>query len=118
MAFIQLGGASKGDLASTWTMPFWDQMVALAPTLAYDAAILGDGGPPTQRLADIHQQTMVLARSRSDPHMPAFPAEFFAAAADGVTIALPYATRRTIDAASHAVDATAVAAPVREFLAG
>jgi len=60
----------------------------------------------------------VLTRSTSDPHMRALPVEFFAAAADAVAAALPRVVRRTIDAPGHAVDAAAVAPPVRAFLAG
>ena len=33
--------------------PFWPSLEALAHTLAYDAAVMGDGPPPTDRLAKI-----------------------------------------------------------------
>ena len=117
-AFMRLGGASDDDLAGARAAPFWDGLLALAPTLAYDAAVLGDGGPPSGRLANIGQETLVLTRSTSDPYMPALPVEFFAAAADAVASALPHVERRTINAPGHAVDAAAVASPVRAFFAG
>ncbi|WP_206071383.1 alpha/beta fold hydrolase [Antrihabitans stalactiti] len=51
-AFMRLGGASDDDLAGARTAPFWDGLLTLAPTLAYDAAVLGDdGSPPVDRLA-------------------------------------------------------------------
>ena len=118
-AFLRLGGASDDDLAGARSTPFWDGLLTLAPTLAYEAAVLGDDGhPPADRLASIRQETMILTRSTSDPYMPAFSAEFFEAAADTVARALPQAIRRTIDAPGHAVDAAAVAPPVLTFFAG
>lgn len=118
IAFMRLGGASNDELAGARTAPFWDGLVALAPTLAYDAAVSGDGGPPSGRLASIRQETMVLTRSTSDPYMTALPVEFFAAAADAVTTALPHVTKYTIDAPGHAVSSAAVTPPVRAFFAG
>lgn len=117
-AFLRLGGASDDDLAGARSAPFWDALLALAPTLTHDAAVLGDAGPPMDRLSRIGQETLLLTRSTSDPYMPALPVEFFAAAADAVAAALPRGTRRTIDAPGHAVDAAAVAPPVRAFLLG
>jgi hypothetical protein len=117
-AFVRLGGASDDELAGARTSPFWEGSLALAPTLAYDAVVLGDDGPPSDRLATVRQETLVLTRSTSDPSVRALPVEFFAAAADAVAAALPHVTRRTIDAPGHAVDAAAVAPPVRAFLAG
>ncbi len=116
-AFMRLGGASDDELAAARAAPFWDGVLALAPTLAYDAAVLGHDGPPSGRLATIRQETMVLTRSTSDPHMRALPVDFFAAAADAVAAALPHGARHTIDAPGHAVDAAAVAPPVRGFFA-
>jgi pimeloyl-ACP methyl ester carboxylesterase len=117
-AFMRLGGASDDELEGARSAPFWDGLLVLAPTLAYDAAVLGDNGPPSDRLANIGQETTVLIRSTSDPYMPALPVEFFAAAADAVAAALPHVARCTIDAPGHAVDAAAVAPPVLAFFAG
>lgn len=117
-AFLRLGGATDDDLAGARAAPFWDGLLALAPTLAHDAAVLGDDGPPSGRLTTIRQETLVLTRSTSDPYLPALPAEFFAAAAEAVAAALPNVVRRTFDAPGHAVDAAAVAPPVRAFFAG
>ena len=116
-AFMRLAGASDDDLKGARAAPFWDGLLSLAPTLAHDAAILGNDGPPSDRFANIRQETLVLTRSTSDPYMPALPIEFFEAAAAAVAMALPHPTRRTIDAPGHAVDATAVAPPVRAFFA-
>ena len=88
-AFMRLGGASDDDLAGARAAPFWDGLLALAPTLAYDAAVIGDDGPPSGRLANIRQETMVLTRSTSVPSR-ALPVEFFAAEAHAVATALPH----------------------------
>ncbi|MGX6511775.1 alpha/beta fold hydrolase [Rhodococcus sp. SJ-2] len=117
-AFMRLGGAGDDDIRSARAAPFWQELLSLAPTLAYDAEILGNGRPPSDRLAGIGQETMVLTRSSSDPYMPALPVEFFAAAAEEVASALPHAARCTIDAPGHAVDVEAVTPCVRAFLAG
>jgi len=115
-AFMRRGGASADDLSAARAAPFWDELLSLAPTLAHDAAVLGDDGSPSHRCANIGQPTLVLTRSTSDPYMPALPVDFFDAAAAAVATALPHPSRHTIDAPGHAVDAAAVARPVRAFL--
>src|SRR3954454_19164437 len=47
------------DIAAARDAPFWPELEALAPTLAYDAACLGDGAPPVRRLAAIGCPTLV-----------------------------------------------------------
>lgn len=115
-AFMRLGGATDGDLVGARSAPFWAGLVALAPTLVYDAAVLGDGGVPSPRLATVEQETLVLTRTTSDPQLPALPVTFFEAAADAVASALPRARRQRIDAPGHAVDAASLAPPLRAFL--
>jgi len=82
-----------------------------------DSRIRGLVGPPSRRLADIRQETILLTRSTSDPYMRALPVEFFAAAADAVAAALPHVTRPHARRTSPRVDAAALATPVRAFLA-
>ena len=108
------GRGGSGD-----TQPYTVQRELEDLAAVLDAAgVLGDGGSPSGRLANIRQETMVLTRSTSDPYMRALPVEFFAAAADAVAAALPHVVRHTIDAPGHAVDAAAAASPVRAFFAG
>ena len=117
-AFMRLGGASEDDAAGARAAPFWEGLRVLAPTLAYDAAVLSDDGPPSRRLASTVQETLVLTRSTSDPSMTGLPVEFFAAAAKAVSTALPHVVSCTIEAPGHVVDAAAVAAPLWWFLVG
>lgn len=49
--------------------PFWPQTVAVAHTLAYEAAVVGRGPVPTQRLANVDTPTLVLFGSNSGPRM-------------------------------------------------
>ncbi len=109
---MRLSGASDDDVEGARAAPFWDGLLRLEPTLANDSAVLGDGGPPPDRLAAAGQETLVLTRSTSDPSLAALPVDFFEAAAAAVTTALRSPTRRTVDdAPGLAVDAAAVAPP-------
>ena len=51
--FMRVAGSSDEELAAVRDSPCWLAMEALAHTLAYDAACLGDGYPPLGRLANI-----------------------------------------------------------------
>jgi pimeloyl-ACP methyl ester carboxylesterase len=65
-AFLRLGGASDDDLRGARAAPVWDGLLSLAPTLAYDAAILGNDGPPSDRFtlsAPISLPTVVTRRT-------------------------------------------------------
>ena len=51
--FMTLAGSSEEDIAGAEAAPVWPALVALAPTLAYDAACVGEGPPPADRLAKV-----------------------------------------------------------------
>src|SRR5919112_1418043 len=57
--FMRTAGSSEEDIAGAKGSPFWPALEALAHTLAYDAACMGDGPPPTTRLAKIMRPTLV-----------------------------------------------------------
>jgi pimeloyl-ACP methyl ester carboxylesterase len=80
---------------------------SLAPTLACDAACLGDGAPPTDRLAQITQPTLVATGGGND---------LFEAAADAIAVTIPNAERRVLRGQGHVVDANAMAAELERFL--
>ena len=75
--------------------------MALEHTLAYDAAILGDGSVPTARLARVHEPVLVLTGSGG----------FFEPAADTIAAALPNSRRRVLLGQGHVAD-PAVIGPV------
>ena len=116
--FMRLAGSSESDIDSARRSEFWGPLLALAPTLAYDAAVLGDGDPPVDRLRGIAQPTLVLTGGGHDPSMQGLQPNFFGAAADVIAEAIPGADRRTIENEGHVADPRVLAAVLREFFLG
>jgi hypothetical protein len=116
--FMRLTGASDEDIAGARKSPFWSAVEALAHTLAYDAACLGDGRPPVARLTRITQPTLV--GTGADAGVPGAAAWVLALdeAADAVAAAIPRAQRRTFEGQSHVADPTAVAPILASFFTG
>jgi pimeloyl-ACP methyl ester carboxylesterase len=85
--------------------PYWAKGEALAPTLAYDAAVMGDGALP-EALATVAVPTTVLAGGDS----PAWMRESAAAAAGAV----PGARSVVLAGQTHDVAADVLAAAVRQ----
>jgi pimeloyl-ACP methyl ester carboxylesterase len=115
-AFMGVTGSSEEAIAGLRAAAFWPAMEAFAPTLAYDAACLGDGQPPAARLARITQPTLV---ATGGPH-PSDAAEWVVAlapAADAIAAAIPHAQRLTIEGQGHVADPRAVAAVLECFFA-
>lgn len=101
-------GLPSEQLAPLKPTPFWDELIALAHTLAYDALIMGDYHPPDGTLRAIAAPTLVLSGDSSFP--------FIEAAADKVAELTPTADRRTIPGQDHMFNAAAIAPHVTEFL--
>jgi pimeloyl-ACP methyl ester carboxylesterase len=110
--FMRLGGSSEEAIAGARSAPFWPALEALAPTLAYDAACLGDGQPPAVRLARITQPTLV---ATGGPHEPGSASWVLAldAAADAMAASIPRGERQILEGQGHVVDPK-VFAPVLE----
>lgn len=106
--FMKLAGSSDEDIEGAKNSPFWAGIQSIAHTLAYDAACLGDGRPPTARLATITQPTLVATGTVIDPHMVGLQPGFFDEAADAIAQSIPHATRQIIEGQSHQVDAKAL----------
>ena len=105
--FMRLAETPEPAIASARTAPFWPAMEAIAHTLAYDAACLGYGQPPTDGLATISQPVLV-ATGAHDPDA----AEWVRAlgpAADAIAASMPRAQRLTIEGQGHVADPKAVA---------
>jgi pimeloyl-ACP methyl ester carboxylesterase len=90
-------------------------MEALAHTLVYDAACLGDGQAPTDRLSRITQPTLVA--TGVDGRQPGAPAWVRALdpAADVIAASIPHARRQTFEGQSHVAKPTAVAPILEQF---
>jgi pimeloyl-ACP methyl ester carboxylesterase len=103
--FMRLAEVSEADIEAARGAPFWPALEALAPTLAYDAACLGDGRPP-QRFATIEQPVLVVTGDRSGPDW----VRALAPAADALVALLPNAERRTLAGGEHVADPAELAA--------
>jgi pimeloyl-ACP methyl ester carboxylesterase len=83
--------------------PIWSKLKAVAHTLPYDAAVMGDYALPTERIASITMPLLVMDGEKSDVRLR----HSVRAVAD----ALPNAERQTLKGQTHNVSA-AVLAPV------
>ena len=115
--FLKVTGASDEDIAGARNSPFWSGSEALAHTLAYDAACLGDGRPPVTRLARITQPTLVATGAGSQA---VGAAEWMLAldpAADAIASSIPNAERQVFEGQSHLADPEVVASVLARFFA-
>jgi hypothetical protein len=118
--FMRLAGSSEEDIAGARSSPFWPGLEAIAHTLAYDAACLGDGRPPTARLARIGRPTLVAtggASPDSQVGMGALPPDFFDRAADAIAASIPRAERLVLAGQGHVADPKALASALGRFFA-
>jgi pimeloyl-ACP methyl ester carboxylesterase len=89
------------------SQPGWATLEAIAPTLAYDDEVLGDGRVPGATAAAIGVPTLVLSGGAS-PHG-------LQQAAKATADALPTAEHRTLQGQTHDVSADALAPVLAEF---
>lgn len=113
--FMRLAGSSEDDITGAKNSPMWPHLEAIAHTLAYDAACLGDGHPPTRRLATITQSALVATGSVVDPHMGGLQPGFFDEAADAVASNVPRAERLIVEGESHLLDPEAFVPVLERF---
>lgn len=79
---------------------------AFAPTLIYDATVMGDYAPPTERLATIQVPTLVIDGGQTP---------WLSLSADTVASALPHAQRGAIPGQPHNVEESALAPVLMAF---
>lgn len=109
--FLQFVGAPDEVLAKMKASPAWAGMVAMAPTLAYDNALLGDDrAVPTTVAAKVKAPTLVMDGGASAGPMP-----FMRATADQLAKLIPGAQRRVVDGQAHDVDAKVLAPILATF---
>jgi pimeloyl-ACP methyl ester carboxylesterase len=104
--FMRLAGSSEAMIRGARQSPVWPGLEALAHTLAYDAACLGDRRPHPQRLARIRQPTLVATGGGVEP---------FERAADVVAESIPHAERATLQGQAHVVDPEVLAPLLERF---
>lgn len=110
--FMRLAGSSEEEITGAKNSPMWPGLEPVAHTLPYDAACLGDGRPPSARLARITQPTLV---ATGDARLPG-AADWVLVldqAADAIVASIPQAERQVLEGQSHVADPKAVA-PVRK----
>lgn len=106
--FMTLVGLPDEAIVGMRRSPYWQVGERLAPTLAYDAAIMGDHTIPTDRFASITVPTLVLAGKNS----PGFLQE----AAAHTAAVIPGCRHDVLAGQDHAVDAHVIAKAVAEFV--
>jgi pimeloyl-ACP methyl ester carboxylesterase len=117
--FMRLAGSSEEEIAGAKSSPFWPTLVAIAHTLAYDAACPGEGRPPADRFARISQPILVLTGGMSvESHMGGLPPDFYVRAADEIVEAIAHAERLTLDGQGHVADPKVVARVLERFFGG
>lgn len=90
--------------------PMWSRLTAVAKTLPYDAAIMGDYSLPAGRAAAVRIPTLVIGGGKS----PAMLRNAVQALAD----AIPGAQRRMLAGQTHNVSGEVLAPVLEEFFAG
>jgi pimeloyl-ACP methyl ester carboxylesterase len=102
-------GLPEEMIAGMRNAPMWSGMEAIAPTLAYDAAIMGDSTVPTDVVSSVEAPTLVLDGRDTGT--------WAASASQALAAALPKAQRRTLEGQTHNVAWKVLAPEVREFFA-
>jgi pimeloyl-ACP methyl ester carboxylesterase len=111
--FMQFVGVPADMIAGMRQSPMWPSLEAVAPTLPYDAAALGDDRVvPTERAATLTMRTLILDGGASVATMP-----FMRATAEELTQAIPNAEHQILEGQRHDVDPKAVAPVLVAFFA-
>ncbi|MET8245950.1 alpha/beta fold hydrolase [Streptomyces sp. NPDC005202] len=105
--FLRLTGLAPEMIANARQSPMWAGMEAIAPTLAYDNAVMGDGLVPRDRLATITVPVLALAGGASP--------DWMREAAQQIVQSVPQGTHRTLEGQTHAVEPQVLAPVLAEF---
>ena len=107
--FMTLLGMPADHLDGMRHAPVWPMFEAVAPTLAYDAAVLGeDASVPTERAASVAVPALIM-----DGGATSYP--FMHITATALANAIPNAQHRTLEGQTHEVAAEAIAPVLVEF---
>lgn len=100
-------GLPPEAVAQTRQMPMWAGLVTMAPTLVYDAHVMGDSQLAIDVLAAVTAPTLVLHSTSSAPWLQS--------AAAATAEALPGARLRGLEGGFHSVPPDVLAAALTEF---
>jgi pimeloyl-ACP methyl ester carboxylesterase len=106
--FMRRVGVPEQAVQGIRFSPTWPATEALAPTLAYDDRLMGDGTMPLGVVTRVAQPCLVMAGEASPP--------FLREAAERLAEALPDATYRALPGQTHDVHADVLAPELAAFL--
>lgn len=106
--FLRLTGMGEEMIQGARQSPMWPGMEAVAPTLAYDNAVMA-GGLVRDRLASITVPVLAVAGGASP--------EWMREGTRAVAEAAPNGSYRVLEGQTHMVDPTALAPVLAEFFA-
>ena len=109
--FMMLVGMPEESIPEVRQYPFWPMFEAIAPTIAYDAAVLGDeASVPAERAAAVAVPALVMDGGESYP--------FMQVTATALANAMPNGQHQTLEGQTHEVSAEALAPVLVEFFKG
>jgi pimeloyl-ACP methyl ester carboxylesterase len=114
-AFLRVTGTPDEEIAGMRAGPLWANLEGIAHTLAYDAACLGTGKPPSHRLGTIRQPVLILTGDDRPAEAPRW-VRALDDAADALARVIPVAERDTLTGQSHVPDPAVVADRLIRFL--
>ena len=110
-AFLRFSGAPDEVLTKLKASPAWAGMLAMAPTLAYDNAVVGDDrSVPVGIAAKVRATTLVMDGGASLKSLP-----FMRPTADKLGETIPGAKRLVVEGQSHDVSAKVLAPVLLDF---
>ncbi|MFG2552640.1 alpha/beta fold hydrolase [Streptomyces sp. NPDC048581] len=108
--FLRLTGMAEQTIQGARQSPMWAGMEAIAPSLAYDNAVMGDGLVPRERLASITAPLLAVAGGAS----PSWMREATRTIAETV----PEGTYRSLEGQTHMVEPNILGPVLAEFFEG
>jgi pimeloyl-ACP methyl ester carboxylesterase len=106
--FMMLVGMPEEAIPEVKQYPMWPMFEAIAPTIAYDAAVLGEeASVPAERAAAVTVPTLVMDGSESYP--------FMHETAVALANSIPNGQHRTLEGQTHEVSAEALAPVLVNF---
>ncbi|GGW71127.1 alpha/beta fold hydrolase [Streptomyces griseoloalbus] len=107
--FLRLTGLGEAMIQGARQSPMWAGMESIAPSLAYDDAVMGDGSVPRELLSSIRVPVLSIAGDAS----PAWMRE----AARAIAESVPQGAYRTLEGQTHMVEPDVLAPVLAEFFA-
>jgi len=109
--FMQFVGTPVEQINGMRQAPMWSTLEAVAPTLAYDAAAMGeDRAAPVKRATNVTVPALVMDGGANLGFMP-----FMHDSATALAKAMPHAQQRTLEGQTHDVNLEVLAPVLVEF---